>query len=246
MTAGTLVLFAFLAVSTSFIAGVFGMAGGMLLMGALLLFLPVPQAMILHGVTQATSNGWRATIWRAHIDWRIVLRYAGGLAVAALLFASLHIVPDERIVLIMIGLVPLVGLILPANLAFDAQRGGQAEACGFLCTALQFLSGVSGPTLDLFFVRTPMDRRAVVATKAACQVITHLSKIAYFGSIVATASSALGWWVFALAVGSAILGTSLSRTVLERMSDQNFRRYTGWIVASLGLAYCARGVAGYL
>ena len=32
------------------------MAGGMLLMGGLLFFVSVPDAMILHGLTQMTSN----------------------------------------------------------------------------------------------------------------------------------------------------------------------------------------------
>ena len=61
--------------ATSFLAGIFGMAGGMILMAVLLAFMPVPQAMMLHGVTQVTSNLWRAVLWRAYVEWRIVLRY---------------------------------------------------------------------------------------------------------------------------------------------------------------------------
>ena len=48
------------AVVTSFISGIFGMAGGMLLIGFLLVFLPVPVAMVFHGVIQIAANGWRA------------------------------------------------------------------------------------------------------------------------------------------------------------------------------------------
>ncbi|MFT6541704.1 MAG: putative membrane protein YfcA, partial [Maricaulis maris] len=35
---------------TAFISGVFGMAGGLILMGALALVLPVAAAMVVHGV----------------------------------------------------------------------------------------------------------------------------------------------------------------------------------------------------
>lgn len=245
MSLSAILFFAMLALSTSFVAGIFGMAGGMILMAALLLFLPVPQAMILHGLTQATSNGWRAAMWNAHIHWRIVGRYAVGLVAASALFLSFHLVPDERVVFIMIGVVPLAGMVLPPNLALDCQRMGQAEACGFVCTALQLVSGVSGPTLDLFFVRSLMDRRAVVATKAGCQVITHLAKIGYFGTLFGTAWTALGWHIFAIAIVLAILGTTLSRKVLERMTDQSFRRYTRWIIAALGVTFVGRGVAGF-
>ena len=48
-----------MAVVTSFISGIFGMAGGMLLIGFLLMILPVPVAMVFHGVIQIAANGWR-------------------------------------------------------------------------------------------------------------------------------------------------------------------------------------------
>ena len=46
---------------TSFISGILGMAGGMILMGVLLALLPLPAAMLLHGISQLTANGWRAS-----------------------------------------------------------------------------------------------------------------------------------------------------------------------------------------
>ena len=45
--------------ATSFLSGIFGMAGGMVLMGILLLLMSVEQAMVIHGVAQFASNGWR-------------------------------------------------------------------------------------------------------------------------------------------------------------------------------------------
>ena len=66
------------AVVTSFISGVFGMAGGMLLIGFLLVLLPVPVAMVFHGVIQIAANGWRAWLWRHHINWGVVLGFGMG------------------------------------------------------------------------------------------------------------------------------------------------------------------------
>ena len=51
---------AVVAVVTSLISGIFGMAGGMLLIGFLLFVVPVQTAMVMHGVTQIAANGWRA------------------------------------------------------------------------------------------------------------------------------------------------------------------------------------------
>src|SRR5579864_2185124 len=47
-----------LMIFTALLSGIFGMAGGLILIGVLLTLFPVPQAMVLHAVTQMASNGW--------------------------------------------------------------------------------------------------------------------------------------------------------------------------------------------
>ena len=77
-----------LMVATAFLSGLFGMAGGMILIGVLLILMPLPTAMVLHAITQMASNGWRAILWRAHIRWRPVSVYLIGCAIAlGVLFA---------------------------------------------------------------------------------------------------------------------------------------------------------------
>src|ERR1700760_3941059 len=69
-----------LMVATAFLSGLFGMAGGLILIGVLLALMPLPTAMVLHAITQMASNGWRAFLWRAHIRWRPVCVYLIGCA----------------------------------------------------------------------------------------------------------------------------------------------------------------------
>src|SRR5437879_13116683 len=69
-----------LMVATAFLSGLFGMAGGMILIGVLLMLMPLPTAMVLHAITQMASNGWRAFLWRGHIRWRPVFVYLIGCA----------------------------------------------------------------------------------------------------------------------------------------------------------------------
>src|SRR5919202_3161120 len=117
--------------ATSFLSGIFGIAGGLILMGALLLFVPVTSAMVLHGTTQMAANGARAFLWRAHSDYRIFARYLIGGAAAFALFASFRFVPDRALVLVALGLMPFVGLLLPESFAPRADRPFGSEACGF-------------------------------------------------------------------------------------------------------------------
>jgi len=218
------------------------MAGGMILMGILLAMMPLPAAMMLHGITQLASNAWRAFLWRSQVDWRIFRGYAGGALAAVVVFAAVKLVVAKPIALIVMGFTPFVALALPEKLHLNAERRGQAFACGVVCSALSLTAGVSGPILDLFFVRSKMGRHAVVATKALTQSLSHIIKIAYFGGVIAVEGGSVGPWLATMMVLLAFTGTSLSRRVLEGMDDKSFRFWTRWTVMALGTFYLASGI----
>lgn len=237
---GLLAVLALSVLGTSFLSGVFGMAGGMVLMGILIAFLPVSAAMVLHGTAQMTSNGWRALLWRRNTDYRIFGRYVLGLLGAALLFTFIGFVPDRAMVLIGLGIIPFLAVLVPARYVPQASSRFGAEVCGFLNTCMQFIAGVSGPLLDVFFVRSDMDRRSVVATKAACQTFSHLAKLVYFTRVMG-GESGVEEVAMGIAVVMAIAGTTLSKFVLEKLTDNQFRRWTQGIVMTIGVVYLAQG-----
>lgn len=227
-------------VVTAFISGILGMAGGMILMGALLLVLPVAPAMVLHGITQLASNGWRALLWRRMIRWRYVAGYAAGAAVALGVFGAVQMVLSRPFVLLALGASPFLVYLLPRNLELNIDRAGHPFACGIVCVSLQLLSGVSGPLLDTFFLRSTLDRRQVVATKAAFQTLGHAGKIAYFGTMAGTAGA--DPVLAAAMVACAVVGTSASRRLLESMSDAGFRDWTRRAILAIGGFYLASGL----
>ena len=228
---------------TSFMSGLFGMAGGMVLMGLLLVLLPVPSAMLLHGITQFTSNGWRAWLWRRHVAWGIVARFALGAAIAGGLFALVGAVPDRATSLLILGTTPFLALAVPQRWALDARKPAHALLAGFLCMGIQLLAGISGPLLDVFFVRSAMTRQSVVATKAATQVFGHAVKIAYFAPLIAAGTGeAVEAAVILMSVAMALLGTNLSRQVLDRMSDTQFRSWSRYLVMGTASVYLSQGL----
>lgn len=227
---------------TAFISGILGMAGGMILMGVLLAFLPLPAAMMLHGISQLASNGGRAFMLRNEVDWRVFRGYVVGAALALGLFAATSIVVGKAAALIAMGLMPFAALLLPEKLHLNVERRGHSALCGFVCLALNLVAGIAGPILDAFFVRSKMSRHAVVATKALTQTLSHLVKIVYFGGVIAVQGGEVSPWLIPTMVLLAFLGTSLSRPVLERMSDASFRQWTRWTVMTLGALYLASGL----
>jgi uncharacterized membrane protein YfcA len=243
--APSLLIFSVLAVSTlvtSFISGILGMAGGLILMGVLLALLPLPAAMMLHGIAQLASNGWRALMLRTEVDWRIFGGYLAGAVATLGLFAVMRFVVDKPLALIAMGLTPFVALALPDKLVLNVERPWHPFVCGLICQVLSLTAGVSGPILDTFFVRSAMSRHAVVATKAMTQSSSHLLKIVYFGGVMAMAGAEVSPVLAATMVILAFVGTTLSKRVLERMTDASFRKWTRWTVMTLGAAYLVTGV----
>ena len=228
--------------STSFISGVFGMAGGMILMGLLLSFMPLAAAMVLHGLTQIAANLARAWSWRQHIVRPVVLRYTVGALVAGLIVASGLVAPSKPLALILIGLVSFTGLYLPQRLTPNVMVPSQAVGCGTLCTALQLISGVSGPILDVFFVKTELGRKEIIATKAAIQSIGHVLKLIYFGRLLLIEGGGVSSTAVLLAIAAAVLGTLLSRGLLEAMSDASFALWSRRLIAAIAAISLAQGL----
>ncbi|MGE0154855.1 MAG: TSUP family transporter [Reyranellaceae bacterium] len=228
---------------TSFLSGIFGMAGGLILMGILLALLPVASAMALHAITQMASNGWRAVLWRQYIHWPIFLWTTLGALIALAGFALIQWVPSTATAYVVLGLVPFLVRPLPDDKAPNIMKPGMPVLCGIVVQGLQLTCGVSGPTLDIFYVRSGLDRRVIVATKAATQVVGHAIKLAYFTLLAFSAVKVeLELWLYAMAIATAIAGTTLARRVLEAMSDKTFMVWSQRIIMALGAAYLGWGI----
>ena len=82
--------------------------------------------------------------------------------------------------------------------------------------------GAVGPLIAPFFLNIGLERRSVVGTKAACQTLGHLVKIAVFG----VAGFAFAEWLTPLALlcVMVLVGTWLGSRLLEKVSEVWFIR----------------------
>jgi len=239
MTLLTLLL-SLTALATALLSGVFGMAGGMILMGVFTALLPVPTAMVMHGSTQLVSNVSRAFILRAHVYWRGFACYVAGSLIAYLAMLSVSYTPQPLVVFLGLGAVPFVAALLPGHW-LDFQRPLPAAVTGFQVAALQLVAGAAGPLLDIAFVDTRLNRNQVVATKAATQVFSHSLKLAYFLPAVEL-NEFSPELVVALLVAT-IAGTRLGTWLLSKLSEAAFKRYSRGIVYAIGGVYLCKAGA---
>ena len=228
------------------ISGLFGMAGGLVFMGVIASLMSVNAAMVVHGIVQSVSNGSRSAILREHIRWDILGWQILGALPAIALMLWISFTPNKAQLFLALGLLPLL-LWLPNNiLAGDAEKPAHATLCGAMVMGLNLSAGVAGPALDVFYVKTALTRKTIVATKAVTMFASHLIKIAYFGIPLMRAeglSDLPPLWVLAFAIPAVVMGTKVGTSLLERFSDVGFRKYTRILVTVVGAVYVLRGLA---
>src|SRR5581483_805612 len=73
--------------------------------------------------------------------------------------------------------------LLPADKRPNIEWRGVPFITGVLTTVIQVLAGVGELFLDIFFQKSMLDRKTTNATKATVQALSHIVRIAYFGTV---------------------------------------------------------------
>ena len=230
--------------ATAFLSSIFGMLGGLILMGVLISFLSVGPAMVLHGLIQATSNGYRAWLNRDDINWKVILTLLIGSVISLIILFFIAFEPSKILVIFALGLLPYIAWAVPKELSLDITKPHVSVFAGGVVVGSNLISGTGGPILDIFFQKVDMTRHQVVATKAVAQTVGHLAKIIFFGGLIVSFSFE-NWpnptFLF-IAIIFSVIGTTLGKRVLDTIDDKFFFRWTQIIVLSVGALFIIRGL----
>jgi uncharacterized membrane protein YfcA len=232
------------AIATSIVSGVMGLAGGMMLLAALLLVLDPLAAIPLHGVVQLVSNASRAFFQRRHVRWDAVWRFAWPLLPAgAAGLALLRAIPPDGGRLA-IGAFVLLATWAPGLLRLAPHEGGDARRAlplggalvGFLSTSI----GATGPLLAPFVLALDLGPQATIGTLAACQIFQHGSKLVLFGA------TGFEFARFALPLAglcaAAVLGSALGTRLLDHLPERAFRAGVRLVLTALALQLVWQGL----
>jgi len=228
--------------ATSALSGLLGMAGGMILMAVLVSTLSVAAAMMVHGAVQATANGSRAWFLREHIQWQIMPGYLVGAAIALGGFASIALVPNAGWILVLVGIFPWLARLLPHLQGLDITRPTTAGLCGGVVTAAQLFAGASGPLLDVFYLNSPLNRYAIVASKAVTQALGHVLKLVYYGLIIGVTES-IEVQFYLVAMLLAVVGTRIGTRLLDYVDDAWLKRVSGYVILTIATICLVKGLA---
>ena len=209
------------ALLTSIISGFVGMAGGITLLAVLTFIYPIHVLLPLHGTVQFFSNISRTFMLRHEVRRPVLIAFLPGVIPGALAAWTLLLhLPHTEWILILIIVLLFYTALRPQNL--PELRIGRPGffVLGMVTGFLGPLMGATGPLLAPFFLRSDYRKEEIVATKAACQMITHVVKFPVFFSL----GFRYGDYAAELLVmvAGVVVGTRIGITVLRRASPGRF------------------------
>ncbi len=223
MSGPTVAVLVVAAVVTSTISGILGMAGGAALLAVMTTLLPAGDVVPLHGAVQLGSNTTRAFAFLRHVDRRILWRFAPLVTIGA--FAAARLWSGVRLPWFkpMIGAF-VIGLLVWRRWAPALRRPPLWVylPLGGLVGFLSIFVGATGPLIAPFFLRDDLDKEQIIGTKAACQLVLHLSKLGAFLGIGYDYRPHLP--LLALMLGATVVGTYLGKFLLSRLPTRIFVR----------------------
>lgn len=204
---------------TSTLTGIFGLGGGLLLLGFMPLFLPAAAVIPVHGVTQLASNSSRAWFGRDAIAWAIMLPYCIGGAIGAACFALvLNVISLDYLPLFIGGYI----LLSQWSNIFNriVAKFESFALLGFVQVGLSVLAGTIGPVHMVLLNKRYNDKNVVVATAAALMTIKHGFKVIAFLAV------GVKLWeytnVMLALIIAAIVGSFIGTKLRGKIDDQRF------------------------
>jgi len=219
---------------TSSISAILGMGGGIILLGIMAILIPEGYMVIaLHGVIQLVSNTTRTYVFREHLKKNLIKEFSIGVFLGVILSIIIIIillqffqVSSANEIKVEI-LKPLIGLFIIWYLFF---KGGEKEKkmssfipVGGLSGLSSIFVGATGPLIAPFFLSKNLLKENIIANKAACQMITHLTKIPLF--IYFFNVNYLEEYTILLPLILAVfLGTNFGKKILSFIPEKLFKK----------------------
>lgn len=240
MTAVVPVVLAVAALLTSILSAILGMGGGILLLALMLCFMTHGEAIPTHALVQIASNGTRVLAFLRDLDRRAFGRFCLGLLPGsgigiAILWVMGQPEQSEPYLKTLIGGFILVATNLPARGAGarDEEKSWDFPLMGLVAGAAALTVGAVGPLIAPLFARRRFVKERLIATKAMCQLATHVVKIPAFLLMRELDVTRLGL-LASIMIVMVIPGTLVGKRILKVVPERFFAAAYRWIVTIVG------------
>ena len=226
--------------ATATLSAILGMGGGILLLAVMLGFMPHAAAIPLHAGVQISSNTTRTLAYLRDMDRRALGLFAVGVVPGAVIGAIVLLLvgrleSSEPYLKCLVGAYVLCAPFIPRRgTASTASRSRRDFiGLGLLAGTAGLTIGAVGPLIAPIFARHDYVKERLIATKAACQILTHLLKLPVFIALGRFHLTTQGPVLIAMMI-AVIPATLLGKKLLRYVSPAWFRTMYRVVLVAAG------------
>jgi uncharacterized membrane protein YfcA len=241
METAVLIISAFI---TSSISAVLGMGGGIILLAIMALIIPEGYMVIaLHGIIQLFSNTTRTYIFRDSIKPKLIKEFSigaligSGISALIIIFLVQYYEVKSANDIKVDFLKPLIGVFIIWYLFIKNSKKDKKSKSFIRVGAISGLSsifiGATGPLIAPFFLSRNLLKNNIIANKAACQMITHLTKIPLF-IFFFNVNYLNQYYILIPLIVAVFIGTNFGKKILSFIPEKlfiKFFKFTLFIIA---------------
>ena len=219
---------------TSSISAVLGMGGGIILLGIMAIIIPEGYMVIaLHGMIQLASNTTRTFVFRNFLKKNLIKEFLIGALIGVsisiiIIFLILQFFEVQSANQIKVEMLkPLIGIFIIWYLFFKKkqtkEKHGSFIKVGSIAGISSIFIGAVGPLIAPFFLNKNLTKENIIANKAACQMITHLTKIPLF-IFLFNVNYISEYKVLLPLILAVFIGTNFGKKILSFIPEALFKK----------------------
>jgi uncharacterized protein len=223
-----LILFCFIGavISTSI-----GTGGGLVVIGAMSLVIPVTALLSIHAIIQAGSGLLRAIIFRNSFYKKFFFLFMFGTLFGYYFATQFLVVLPDYFLKLILGIGIIILTLIP-NFKIQNVSNLKIVIFGVITGFLTMFIGVMGPLLGIFLTSFLNNRHIIVGTLAWCISFQNLGKAIIFGGLGFDYTP----WItlILILILFSYLGTLFGKKLLDKSNDELFKKIVKIMIIFLG------------
>ncbi len=227
-----------LTVVASIVGTVSGFGLSTIMVPIVLMWLPVPTALLLVGFIHWFGDLWKVLLFRRGIDWRLILAFGIPGIVAAWFGAGLVVSISRDILLQLFGaFLALYGISLIIAPSFAIKPTISAAAFGGGASGfLAGIFGVGGAVRGAVLAAFNLPKEVYIATAGTVGLAIDTSRLFAYWSDGATFGN-IPSWSLAVFVAASFIGAGIARNIITKIPQEQFRMIIAVFLVMAGINF---------
>lgn len=220
----TIVYITILTVLAGGIGTLTGFGTSTIMVPVLLLFLPLPQTLLLVGIVHWFGDIWKLALFRQGIRWKLLLGFGVPGIIASFLGASLSFSAPETLLSRILGgfLIAYVVFIF-ANPSFRLKQNNVTAVTGGTFSGfLAGIFGIGGAVRSAFLSVFDLPKAIYISTTGGIALFIDSSRLITYTLRGTRLGQTMAWGLLAF-IPASFLGAKLAKLTIDKIPQKYFR-----------------------